>query len=209
VREGENITTLEELDGASICVQSGTTTELNLADAFRQRNLSFTPVVFADADPTAAAYDEGRCDAFTTDKSGLAATRLKFQNPDEHVILDVTLSKEPLAPAVLQGDPQWRDIVAWVIYGIITAEEYEITSENVGTFQDNEDPNIRRLLGIEGELGQGLGLDNDFMVNVIEAVGNYEEIYNRHLGPETQINIPRGQNALYTDGGLLYAPPFR
>ncbi|WP_026371053.1 amino acid ABC transporter substrate-binding protein [Kallotenue papyrolyticum] len=209
VRKSENITSLEQLDGASICVQSGTTTELNLADAFRARGLNYTPVVFADADPTAAAYDEGRCDAFTTDKSGLAATRLKFQNPDDHVILDVTLSKEPLAPAVLQGDPQWRDIVSWVIFGVISAEEYGITQQNVDTFLNSDDPNIRRMLGVEGELGQGLGLENNFMVNVIKAVGNYGEIYNRHLGPDTPINIPRGLNQLYTNGGLMYAPPFR
>jgi general L-amino acid transport system substrate-binding protein len=209
VRQEEGITTLAELDGASICVQSGTTTELNLADVFRANNINYTPVVFADADATAAAYDEGRCDAFTTDKSGLAATRLKFQDPNAHVILEETLSKEPLAPAVLQGDPQWKDIVSWVIYGIFTAEEYGITQDNVDTFLDNEDPNIRRMLGVEGELGQGAGLPADFMVNAIRAVGNYGEIYNRHLGPDTPINIPRGQNALYTEGGLIYAPPFR
>ena len=209
VRQAEGITTLDQLDGASICVQSGTTTELNLADVFRSRGINYTPVVFADADATWAAYDEGRCDAFTTDKSGLAAYRLRAQNPNDHIILEETMSKEPLAPAVLQGDPQWRDIVSWVIFGIITAEEYGITSENVDTFLNSEDPNVRRLLGVEGELGQGMGLANDFMVNVIRAVGNYEEIYNRHLGPETPLNIPRAQNQLYTEGGLLYAPPFR
>lgn len=210
VRTADNITSLEDMNGASICVQSGTTTELNLADNFRARGLEFTPVVFPDSDATVAAYDEGRCDGFTTDKSGLAAERQGLKNPDEHVILDVTMSKEPLAPSVLQGDPQWHDIVSWVVYGIISAEEYEITQANVEQVaQSSEDPNVRRMLGAEGELGAGLGLDNNFMVNVIKAVGNYSEIYNRHLGPDTPINIPRGQNALYTDGGLLYAPPFR
>lgn len=209
VRTADNISTLEDMNGASICVQSGTTTEQNLADNFRALNLQFTPVVFEDNDQTVAAYNEGRCDGFTTDKSGLASSRLKLTNPDEHVILDVTMSKEPLAPAVLQGDPQWRDIVDWVIFGLFTAEEYGITQANVDSFANSEDPNIRRLLGIEGELGAGLGLENNYMVNVIKAVGNYGEIYNRNLGPETQINIPRGPNELYTNGGLIYAPPFR
>lgn len=209
VRKSDNITKLEDMNGASICVQSGTTTELNLADNFRSRGLEFTPVVFETNDQTVAAYDEGRCDGFTTDKSGLASSRLKLQNPDDHVILDVTMSKEPLAPSVLQGDPQWADIVSWTAYGLFSAEEYGITQANVDSFANSEDPNIRRLLGIEGDLGKGLGLENNFMVNVVKAVGNYGEIYNRHLGPETNINIPRGQNALYTQGGLLYAPPFR
>jgi general L-amino acid transport system substrate-binding protein len=209
VREAEGITDLAGLDGASICVQSGTTTELNLTDVFRAQGISFEPVVFEDADQTATAYDEGRCDAFTTDKSGLASYRLRLQNPDEHVILDATLSKEPLAPSVLQGDPQWADIMKWVTWGTFAAEEYGITSENVQEQLNNEDPNVRRLLGAEGDFGTALGLDNDFMVDVITAVGNYGEIYNRHLGPDTPVNIPRGQNALYTEGGLIYAPPVR
>lgn len=209
VRTADNITDLQGMDGASICVQSGTTTEQNLADNFRALGLSYTPVVFETNDQTVAAYDEGRCDGFTTDKSGLASSRLKLQAPDDHVILDVTMSKEPLAPAVLQGDPQWHDIVDWVVFGLFSAEEYEITQANVDSFAGTEDPNIRRLLGIEGELGAGLGLENDFMVDVIKGTGNYGEIYNRHLGPETTINIPRGPNAQYSDGGLIYAPPFR
>jgi general L-amino acid transport system substrate-binding protein len=209
VRSADNITSLEDMDGASVCVQSGTTTELNLADNFRARNIEVNPVVFEEMDATVAAYDEGRCDGLTSDKSQLVSSRLSLQNPDEHVVLEVTMSKEPLAPAVLQGDPQWRDIVTWVIYGIFTAEEMGITSENVDTFADSEDPNVRRLLGLEGDLGAGLGLDNDFMVEVIRAVGNYGEIYNRHLGPDTPFDLPRGQNALWTEGGLIYAPPFR
>lgn len=209
VRTADNISSLEDMGGASICVQSGTTTEQNLADSFRALGLDFTPVVFDDANQTYAAYDAGQCDGATSDKSQLASRRLGLQAPDDHVILDVTISKEPLAPAVLQGDPQWADIVSWTIYGLTNAEEYGITQENVGSFANTEDPNIRRLLGIEGELGAGLGLDNDFMVDVIGAVGNYGEIYNRHLGPETDINIPRGQNALYRDGGLIYGIPFR
>jgi len=209
VRTADGIAGLEDMGGASICVQAGTTTEQNLADAFRALNLEFTPVVFEDANQTYAAYDAGQCDGVTSDKSQLASRRIGLQAPDEHVILDETISKEPLAPAVLQGDPQWADIVSWTVYGLMNAEEYGITQENVGSFANSEDPNIRRLLGIEGELGAGLGLDNDFMVDVITAVGNYGEIYNRHLGPDTPINIPRGQNALYRDGGLIYGIPFR
>ncbi len=209
VRKSDNITKLEDMGGASVCVQSGSTTELNLADAFRVLNLPFTPVVFDSQDAANAAYEEGRCDGLTTDKSQLSTTKVGLKNPDDHVILSVTMSKEPLAPAVLQGDPQWHDIVTWVVYGVITAEEFGITQSNVDTFADSKDPTIRRLLGLEGDLGQGLGLDNNFMVNVIKAVGNYGEIYNRHLGPDTPFNLPRGQNALYNDGGLLYAPPFR
>jgi general L-amino acid transport system substrate-binding protein len=209
VRASENINSLDQLGGATICVQSGTTTELNLADAFRARNLEFTPAVFEDANGTFGAYDAGQCDAVTTDKSGLASRRLSLQNPNDHVILDATLSKEPLAPSVLQGDPQWHDIVTWVTYGLMNAEEYGVTQANVQEQLSNSDPNVRRLLGVEGELGAGLGLENDFMVDVLTAVGNYGEIYNRHLGPDTPVNIPRGPNALYTEGGLIYGIPFR
>lgn len=209
VRKSENITSLEQLNGATICVQSGTTTELNLADSFRARGLEFTPAVFEDANGTMGAYDAGQCDAVTTDKSGLASRRLSLQKPDDHIILDATLSKEPLAPSVLQGDPQWHDIVSWVVYGLMNAEEYGVTQANIEEMKSSEDPNVRRLLGVEGELGAGLGLDNDFMVDVITAVGNYGEIYNRHLGPDTPVNIPRGPNALYTEGGLIYGIPFR
>ena len=209
VRTADGIDSLDDMSGTSICVASGTTTEQNLADSFRALSLAFTPVVFDDANQTYAAYDAGQCDGVTSDKSQLASRRIGLQAPDDHVMLDVTMSKEPLAPAVLQGDPQWTDIVSWTVYGLMNAEEYGITQENVGTFAESTDPNIRRLLGIEGELGAGLSLENDFMVDVITAVGNYGEIYNRHLGPDTPINIPRGQNALYTDGGLIYGIPFR
>lgn len=209
VRKADNITKLEDMNGASVCVQSGTTTELNLADNFRARKLEFNAVVFEEQAQAVAAYDEGRCDAITSDKSQLASNRQEMKAPDDHVILDVTMSKEPLAPAVLQGDPQWKDIVSWVIFGTFTAEELGITSENIDTFANSEDPNVRRLLGVEGDLGVGLGLDNTFMVNVIKAVGNYGEIYNRHLGPDTPFNLPRAQNELWTNGGLIYAPPFR
>ncbi len=209
VRKDSGIETLEDMEGARICVQSGTTTELNLADQFRARNINFEAVIFQEADPTFQAYDSGQCDGFTTDKSGLVSYQTKATNPDDHMILDVTMSKEPLAPAVLQGDAQWADAVNWIVYATFDAEEFGITSENIGDFAASEDPNIRRFLGIEGELGAGIGLPNDFAARVIKHVGNYEEIYNRNLGPETPFDLPRGLNSLYTEGGLLYSPPFR
>ena len=209
VRADSGITSLEDMEGATVCVQSGTTTELNLTDSFRALGLEFTPVVFEDNDATAGAYDEGRCDGFTTDKSGLVSSRTKMQNPDEHVILDVTMSKEPLAGAVAQGDAQWADAVRWTVYGLISAEELGVTSENIDEMLASEDPNIRRLLGVEGDLGAKIGLSNDFMVQVIRAVGNYGEIYDRNLGPDTPFALPRGLNELYTNGGIQYAMPLR
>jgi general L-amino acid transport system substrate-binding protein len=209
VRVDSGIETLEDMEGATVCVQSGTTTELNLTDSFRALGIEYTPVVFDNNDATAGAYDEGRCDGFTTDKSGLVASRTKLQVPEDHVILDVTMSKEPLAGAVAQGDAQWADAVRWTIYGLITAEELGVTSENIDEMLASEDPNIRRLLGVEGDLGLKLGLPNDFVVAAIRAVGNYGEIYDRNLGPDTPFALPRGLNALYTEGGIQYAPPLR
>jgi general L-amino acid transport system substrate-binding protein len=201
--------TLEDLDGATICVQSGTTTELNLADNFRALGIDFTPVVFEDAAQTLSAYDEGRCDGYTTDKSGLVSQRLDLTNPEEHVIMDVTMSKEPLAGAVRQGDPAWADVVRWVVFGLIEAEEYGVTSANIEEMKASEEPTIQRLLGVSGDMGLQLGLDNEFMVRALAAVGNYGEIYTRNLGPDTPFDLPRGQNSLYSEGGLLYSPPFR
>lgn len=209
VRADSGIASIADMDGASVCVQSGTTTELNLADAFRVAGASYTPVVFEDADKTRDAYDQGRCDGVTTDKSQLVSYLTQLSAPDDHVVLDVTMSKEPLAGAVAQGDPGWADAVRWTVFGLMNAEEYGIVSANVDDMLNSEDPNIRRILGVEGEMGAKLGLSNDFMVNVLKAVGNYGEMYDRNLGPSTPFNLPRGQNALYTQGGLIYAPPFR
>lgn len=209
VRKDSGIESLEDMEGATICVQQGTTTERNLADVMRAKGVNYEPVVFKDAPETRNAYDEGRCDGFTTDKSGLLSEQTQMKNPDEHMILDETMSKEPLGPAVRHGDDQWFDIVKWTVFGLFAAEEYGITQANVEEMAaTSEDPVIRNLLGAEGELGQGLGLDNDFMVKAIKAAGNYGEIYDRHLGPKA-LNVPRGYNAQYKDGGLLYAPPFR
>ena len=209
VRRDVDATTLEDLEGATICVQSGTTTELNLTDQFRARGINFQPVVFEELDPTYQAYAEGRCDAVTSDRSQLVARRTVLPNPDEHVILDVTISKEPLGPAVAQGDSQWFDVVKWSVYATIQAEEFGINSTNLQQFLNSENPDIRRFLGTEGELGQGLGLTNDFTQKIIQGVGNYGEIYSRNLGPDTPFNLDRGLNKLWTEGGLLYSPPFR
>jgi general L-amino acid transport system substrate-binding protein len=198
---------LDALEGANVCVQSGTTTELNLADQFRAAGVNYTPVVFEDQNAAFQAYDEGRCDAITSDRSQLATQgQAVLQNFADHVILDVVMSKEPLGPAVAQGDEKWADAVRWVVYGMIQAEELGITAENVDTFLTSEDPVIRRLLGVEGELGSKIGLSNDFIYRAIKLVGNYGEVYDRNLGP---FNLARGQNELWTKGGLMYAPPFR
>jgi general L-amino acid transport system substrate-binding protein len=198
---------LDALEGANVCVQSGTTTELNLADQFRAANVNFTPVVFESQDAAFQAYDEGRCDAITSDRSQLATQgQAVLQNFADHVILDLVMSKEPLAPAVSDGDPRWAEVVQWVVYGMLQAEELGITSQNVDEFLTSEDPVVRRLLGAEGELGAMLGLSNDFIYRVIKHVGNYGEVYERNLAT---FNLARGQNELWTNGGLLYSPPFR
>lgn len=198
---------LEALEGTNVCVQSGTTTELNLADQFRAAGVNYTPVVFEDQNAAFQAYDEGRCDAITSDRSQLATQgQAVLQNFADHVILDVVMSKEPLAPAVAQGDDRWADAVHWVVYGMIQAEELGITSQNVDEFLTSEDPVVRRLLGVEGELGAMLGLSNDFIYRAIKHVGNYGEVYERNLAT---FNLARGQNELWTNGGLMYAPPFR
>ncbi len=209
VRKDSGIKTLEDLEGASICVSSGTTTELNLADQMASRGIKYNPVVFETADETTGAYLNGRCDAYTTDKSGLVARQSMFPNPEEHMILDETLSKEPLGPVVRHGDDQWFDIVKWMVFATFQAEESGVTSQNVDEMKNAEDPNIRKLLGVEGDMGTKLGLSNDWAYNIIKQVGNYAEIYDRNLGPNTVFNLPRGMNASWKDGGLLYSPPFR
>jgi len=205
------ITSLADLEGGTICVQKGTTTELNLADVMATEGISYTPAVFDDVNATYGAYAEGRCDAATSDKSQLSSVAKGIlPDPENHVILDITLSKEPLGPVVRHGDDQWFDIVKWTIFATFAAEEYEISSANVDDVRGStENPELRRLLGLEGDLGPKLGLTNDFAYNVIKQVGNYGEIYARNLGETTPTFIPRGLNSLYTDGGLLYSPPFR
>lgn len=211
VRADSGFKTLEDLNGATICVTTGTTTEQNLADAFRERGLTFTAVTFEDTSAVYSAYETGRCDAATSDKSQLAAVRSGFANPNDHVILEITMSKEPLAPAVPAGDDQWFDLVKTVLWVLINAEEMGVTSQNVEEMKNSPSLPVRRMLGVEGSFGQeDLGLSKDFAVNVIKAVGNYGEIYDRYMGPNgLSFTLDRGLNNLWTNGGLIYAPPLR
>jgi general L-amino acid transport system substrate-binding protein len=196
-----------ELNGATVCVQPGTTTELNLSDYFRSKKMSFKPVVIADFNQIEQAFFSGRCDVYTTDISGLAATRLKAANKDDYVILPEAISKEPLGPMVRRGDWEFFNIVRWALFGLIEAEEYGMTSANVDKLAaESKDPVIMRLLGKTGDLGKGMGLDNDWLVKIVKSVGNYGEMYQRNIGP---IGIARGVNAQWRDGGLMYAPPLR
>jgi general L-amino acid transport system substrate-binding protein len=214
VRADVGAETFSDLDGATICVQSGTTTELNLADAARQAGIDITGDTYADIDPTYQAYEEGACDGVTSDRSQLVARRTEFANPDEHLILDDVLSKEPLGPVAPLGDDEWFNVVKWTVFATIQAEEFGITSENVeDEAANNEDPTVQRFLGVTPADAEpfesGLGLDPDWVVDVIGQVGNYGEIYERNLGPGTPFDLDRGLNNLWTDDGLLYAPPYR
>ena len=209
IGEAQSATALEDLAGATICVTSGTTTTLNLADQMRFLGVEYVPVEAAEIDAVYGAYEEGRCDAVTSDRSQLVGRRSTFANPDDHIILDVVMSKEPLAPVVAAGDDQWSDIVTWVVNATIEAEELGIGSDNLAESQGGENPAVQRLLGETGELGSLLGLENDFVVDVITAVGNYGQIYDRAFGPGTALALERGLNELWTNGGLVYSPPFR
>lgn len=204
------VTSAKELDGASVCIQTGTTTELNLADYFAFNKISYEPVPIETNAEAREGYLAGRCDVYTTDASGLAATRATFDNPDEHIVLPEIVSKEPLGPLVRHGDDQWSDIIRWTLNALIIAEEKGITKANVDEMKStSEDPEIRRLLGVEGDYGTMLGLDNEWAYRAIAANGNYAEIFDAFIGPNTAIGLERGLNALWTDGGILYAPPFR
>jgi general L-amino acid transport system substrate-binding protein len=209
VRKKLGVDSALKLDGASICVQQGTTTELNLADYFRANNMKLEAVVFATDEEATKAYDSGRCDAYTTDASGLYSERLKMSNPDDHIVLPEIISKEPLGPSVRKDDVQWFQIVQWTHYALITAEELGVTQANVDEKLKSDNPAIRRLLGVEGSFGQGLGLTNDWGYRIIKAVGNYGEIFERNVGQGSPIKIARGLNALWNKGGLQYAPPIR
>lgn len=211
VRKSLNVKSALELSGASVCVQSGTTTELNLADYFKANNLQYNPVVFEKLDEVNAAYDSGRCDVYTTDQSGLYSLRLTLKNPDEHMILPEIISKEPLAPAVRQGDDQWLDIVSWVGYAMVNAEEFGITQANVDEMKNSPNPDIKRFLGVEADtkIGTDLGLTNDWAYNVVKNVGNYGEVFEKNIGQGSPLKIARGLNALWSKGGIQYAPPVR
>ena len=210
VRKDSGVTSAKELDGASICIQTGTTTELNLADYFKANNMSYQPITVDSNAEGEQQFLAGACDAYTTDASGLAATRAAFANPSDYVILPEIISKEPLAPAVRQGDDQWTDIVRWTVFALIAAEEYGVTSANIDELAKSTDnPEIKRLLGTEGDLGAMIGLSKDWAVNAIKANGNYGEIFAATIGEQTPIGLARGLNAQWTQGGLMYAPPFR
>lgn len=210
VRTDLGVNSALELNGASVCTNIGTTTELNLADYFRANDMDYELVAFEKADEVVAAYDAGRCDVYTTDQSGLAAQRLKLTEPDAHKVLPEVISKEPLGPVVQHGDDQWLDIVKWTLYAMIEAEELGVNSANAEQMQaESENPAIRRLLGVEGEMGEALGLPNQWAYNIIAMVGNYGEIYERNVGIETPLGLERGLNALWKDGGLMYAMPVR
>ena len=209
VRKKLGVDSALKLDGASVCVQQGTTTELNLADYFRAHHMKLEPVVFATDEETVRAYDSGRCDAYTTDSSGLYAERLKLSVPDDNIVLPEIISKEPLGPSVRKDDIQWFQIVQWTHYALLTAEELGVTQANVDEKLKSNSPDVRRLLGVEGDFGKGLGLTNDWAYRIIKLVGNYGEIFDRNVGDGSPIKIKRGLNALWNKGGLQYAPPIR
>jgi general L-amino acid transport system substrate-binding protein len=204
------VTSALQLSGAAICFLSGTTTEANVADFFREKEMAYTPVMFATLDELAAGFDAGKCDTYTADVSQLYAVRLRLGNPDDAMVLPDVISKEPLGPAVRQGDEQWFTIVRWVLFALINAEELEVTKANAAALKaESKNPAVRRLLGAEGSLGADLGLDADWAARMLTATGNYGEIFARNLGLETPLAINRGLNALWNQGGLLYAPPVR
>jgi len=209
VKKAAGIKSSKELSGATVCLQTGTTTELNLADYFKANNLQYRPLVFEKADEALRAYQSDRCDVYTTDGSGLYIQRLQLQKPDDHLVLKEFISKEPLGPAVRQGDSQWFNIVRWVHFALLNAEEAGVTQANVDQMLSSNNLDIRRLLGMEGDFGAGLGLDNDWARKAIKAVGNYGEIFDRNVGANSRIKIERGLNKLWTQGGLHYAPPIR
>ncbi len=200
----------KELNGATVCVQPGTTTELNLADYFRANKMTFKPVVIEKVEEVRAASFSGRCDVFTTDASGLYSTRAaNAPNPDDYIILPEIISKEPLGPVVRHGDNQFADIVRWALFAQLEAEEYGITSKNVDEMLKSDNPSIKRILGVTPGMGKALGVDEKWVYNIVKQVGNYGEMFDRNVGAGSPLKIARGQNALWTQGGLQYAPPIR
>jgi general L-amino acid transport system substrate-binding protein len=209
VRKALKVNSALELNGASVCTQTGTTTELNLADFFRANNMKYEVIAFATSDETIKAYEAGRCDVFTTDISQLYAEKLKLANVNDHVILPEVVSKEPLGPLVRHGDDQWFDVVKWTHFAMLNAEELGISSKNVDEGLKSNQPEIRRLLGVEGNFGEQLGLTKDWAVRIVKQVGNYGEVFERNVGTGSKLGISRGINRLWTKGGIQYAPPVR
>jgi general L-amino acid transport system substrate-binding protein len=209
VRKALKVNSALELSDAAVCVGQGTTTELNLADYFRANKMKLKTVTFMTNDETVKAYEAGRCDAFTTDASGLYAERMRFANPNEHVVLPEIISKEPLSPAVRHGDDQWFDLVKWVHYAMLNAEELGVGQKTINEALASTTPDVKRLVGTEGNYGEQLGLTKDWAVRIIKHVGNYGEVFERNVGQGSPLKIARGLNALWTKGGLQYAPPVR
>ena len=209
VNKSLGVSSAKELDGASVCIQTGTTTELNLADYFSSNNMSYEAVTIETNDEARQNYEAGRCDIYTTAASGLASTRSSLPNPNDHMVLPEIISKEPLGPAVRQGDDAWADIITWVLAATITAEELGVNSSNVDQMKNSNNPEIRRMVGTDRSQGAELGLSNDWAYQIIKQVGNYGEIFERNIGVNTPLGISRGLNDLWTKGGLLYSPPFR
>lgn len=209
VKKALGVKSAKDLNGATICAIQGTTTELNVADFFRAAKLKYKLLTFEKNDEVVAAYEAGRCDAFTTDQSGLYANRLKLKKPEDHVVLPDIISKEPLGPAVRHGDQQWADVARWVLFALVQAEEFGITQKNVDDMKKSSNPEIKRLLGVEGDLGKSLGLTNEWAYLAIKSVGNYGEMFERNLGAQSPLKIQRGLNALWNRGGQMYPMPFR
>ena len=209
VRKALKVNSALELSDAAVCVQQGTTTELNLADYFRANKMKLKTVTFATSDEAVKAYDAGRCDAYTTDASGLYSERLRLANPNDHVVLPEIISKEPLGPAVRHGDDQWFDIVKWVLFAMIIAEEQGLTQKNINEALGSDNPDIKKFVGTEGNYGEQLGLTKDWAVRIVKHVGNYGEVFERNVGQGSPLKIQRGLNALWNKGGIQYAPPIR
>ncbi len=209
VHKSPKIKSIKDLDGVVICSNTGTTTELNIADYFKAHHLKYQIITFEKSDETLAAYETGRCDVYSTDISGLAAQKIKLSSPDEHYIFPEKISKEPLGPMVRQGDVAWTDMIRWILFALINAEELQVTQHNVQSRLNDDDSNIQRLLGKKDNLGEKIGLKNDWAYNIILQVGNYGDIFDRNLGQSSPLKLERGLNALWNQGGILYAPPFR
>lgn len=209
VRKAANINSAKKLNNVKVCLETGTTTELNLRDYFSANKLKYEQIGFTKSDDAIAAYDAGRCEVYTTDKSGIAANRTKTKNPADHIILPETISKEPLGPVVRGNDENWANIARWTLNVMIEAEEYNVTKTNIDSLKGSADPVIKRLLGLEGDLGKSLNLDNNWSYNIVKMVGNYGESYEANVGTKTPVNLPRALNASWRKGGILYAPPVR
>jgi len=209
VRKADGIASAADLSGAAVCIESGTTTELNAADYFAANGLEFNPVTFAGQDEVLKAFEDGRCDVLTSDSSQLAGNITEFAVPDDYTLLPDIISKEPLAIVVRQGDDAWFEVTRWVYFALLEAEELGVTAANVDEMLGSDSPAIKRLLGIEGDFGTPLGLNKDWAYQIIKGTGNYAEIFDRNVGSGSPLNLPRGINALWNDGGLQYAPPIR